>query len=79
MRLAIKGVGSLGTIIGALITRTEHLTALNERGATITGEMDLSVPVKAITPDQMTGVYDVVVYAVLSGRYRRNMPSFSSY
>jgi len=75
MRLAIMGAGSLGTIIGALITRNggdpvlidinkKHVAALNERGATITGEMDLTVPVKAITPDQMTGVYDVVIYAV---------------
>lgn len=75
MRLAIMGAGSLGTIIGALITRNggdpvlidinkEHVAALNERGATITGVIDLTVPVKAITPDQMTSVYDVIIYAV---------------
>ena len=75
MRLAVTGAGSLGTIIGALITKKggdpvlidineDHVRALNDRGATITGELDLTVPVRAITPDQMTGTYHVVLYAV---------------
>ncbi|TGE34831.1 hypothetical protein E4K67_28570 [Desulfosporosinus fructosivorans] len=75
MRTAIMGVGSLGTIAGALITKNggdvilidankEHVKALNEKGATITGTMELNIPVKAITPDEMTGVYDVVLYLV---------------
>jgi len=75
MRLAITGAGSLGTIIGALMTKNggdpvlidineDHVRTLNDRGATITGELDLTVPVRAITPDRMTGTYDVVLYAV---------------
>lgn len=73
MRMAVMGAGSLGTIIGALITKSgydidlidvnvEHVKALNEKGAKIIGLMDLSVPVKAITPDEMTGEYDIFFY-----------------
>ncbi|MDQ0243687.1 2-dehydropantoate 2-reductase [Bacillus fengqiuensis] len=71
MRVAIMGAGSLGTIIGALITaggqevdlidiNEEHVAALNQSGAKITGFMDLCVPVKATLPDEMTGTYDLV-------------------
>lgn len=71
MRTAIIGAGSLGTIIGALMARggkpvdlvdtnREHVAALNRDGARITGEMELVVPVHALTPDQMSGHYDLV-------------------
>lgn len=71
MRMAIMGAGSLGTIIGALITNgghevdlidinKEHVEALNRSGAQITGFMDLRVPVNALLPDEMTGQYDLV-------------------
>jgi 2-dehydropantoate 2-reductase len=71
MRVAIMGAGSLGTIIGALITaegqeidlidiNKEHVDALNQSGAKITGFMDLCVPVKALLPTEMTGTYDLV-------------------
>lgn len=71
MRAMIMGVGSLGTIIGALITKSgkqidlidsnkEHVDALNEAGATITGAMELNVPVHADTPDGLKGYYDLV-------------------
>lgn len=73
MRAAIMGAGSLGTIVGALSTQKgadvvlidvnkEHVKALNENGATITGKMELNVPVKAILPEQMEGIYDLVIY-----------------
>jgi 2-dehydropantoate 2-reductase len=75
MRIALVGAGAMGTIIGALITKggedivlvdvnEPHVKALNEKGARITGHMDLTVPVKAITPDGMEGVYDLVIYIV---------------
>jgi 2-dehydropantoate 2-reductase len=75
MSIAIMGAGSLGTIIGALIVKNgrdvllidanrEHVDALNKNGATVTGKMELNVPVTAITPDRMSGVYDVVFYLV---------------
>jgi len=71
MRIAIMGSGSLGTIIGALITaggqkvdlidiNKEHVDALNHAGAKITGFMDFHVPVTALLPDEMTGKYDLV-------------------
>ena len=71
MRMAIMGAGSLGTIIGALITaggqevdlidiNEEHVDALNHSGAKITGFMDLTVPVKALLPKEMKGKYDLV-------------------
>ena len=70
MRTAIVGAGSLGTIIGAFIAKTgkqvdlfdafqENVDALNAFGATVTGEIELRVPVKAFNPAQMTGVYDL--------------------
>ena len=67
------GAGSLGTIIGALTAKNggdmvlidayqDHVDALNEKGATVIGKLELTgVPVKAITPQQMEGIYDVVI------------------
>jgi 2-dehydropantoate 2-reductase len=66
------GVGSQGTILGAmaaakgakvtLIDANEaHVDALNKHGATIEGTIELkNVPVTAILPGQMEGVYDYV-------------------
>jgi 2-dehydropantoate 2-reductase len=73
MRMAIMGTGSLGTILGAYITKAghkidlidtykEHVDALNKNGAHVVGKVDFTVPVTAITPDQMEGVYDLVFY-----------------
>lgn len=73
MRVAIMGAGSLGTILGAYVARAgfdvvlidpykEHVDALNEKGAHVTGTVDFVQPVRAITPDEMTGIYDVVIY-----------------
>src|SRR5690554_855246 len=72
-RLAIVGTGSLGTIIGAFLseagyecdlfdTNKEHVNALNEKGATVTGFVDKNVKVRAFTPDQMEGEYDYFFY-----------------
>jgi 2-dehydropantoate 2-reductase len=75
MRLAVLGAGSMGTIAGALMTKSgydvtlidanrDHVDAMNENGAEITGKMKLTVPVTAVTPDQMDGDYDIVFYLV---------------
>lgn len=73
MRAALMGVGSLGTIMGALIAKNggditlidankAHVDAMNEKGATVTGKMELqAIPVKAIVPEQMDGIYDIVI------------------
>ncbi len=69
---AIYGAGSLGTILGAFITQKggeielinrnrAHVDALNEKGARITGTVDMTVPVHAITPDEMEGTYDIIL------------------
>ncbi len=75
MKTIILGAGSLGTIAGALITKNggdvllvdankAHVDALNKNGATVAGLLNLTVPLKAITPDQMDGTYDLVLYLV---------------
>ena len=72
MRTAILGAGSLGTIIGALIAKSGHqidlidsyqenVDALNANGATITGFLDLNVPIKALVPQDMEGYYDLII------------------
>lgn len=73
MRAAILGAGSLGTCMGAFINTNggdvelidanrEHVDTLNRHGATVIGNVDLkNVPVKAVTPDQMEGIYDLVI------------------
>lgn len=71
-RNAIYGAGSLGTVLGAFITKNggqvdlinrnkAHVDLLNEKGAKIIGTVEMTVPVKAITPDMMEGKYDIIV------------------
>ena len=71
MKCAIYGAGSLGTVLGAYMTKNgvevelvnrnkAHVATLNEKGAHITGTVDFTTPVKAITPDEMSGKYDVI-------------------
>lgn len=75
MRIALVGVGAMGTIIGALLTKSgedivlvdvnePHIKALNEKGAKIVGHMDTTVPVKAMIPGEMEGIYDLIIYLV---------------
>ena len=72
MRIAILGCGAMGTVMGAFLTKNgclvdmidnyqAHVDALNTDGAHIVGMVDMTVPVHAMTPDQMEGVYDLVV------------------
>jgi len=71
MRIAIVGCGAMGTVMGALLTKNgcpvdmvdiyqAHVDKLNTLGAHIVGKMDELIPVKALTPDQMEGCYDIV-------------------
>lgn len=71
MRAAIYGAGSLGTILGAFITRAggqielinrnrAHVAALREKGAKIIGTLDFTQSVTAYTPDKMSGTYDII-------------------
>ena len=74
-RIAIMGAGSLGTILGAYISRAgrdvtlidayrEHVDALNKNGARVIGKALFTAPVKAITPDELTGTFDLFFYMV---------------
>lgn len=71
MRVAILGCGAMGTVMGAYLTQNgcpvdmvdnyqAHVDALNETGAHIVGMVDKRVPVRAMTPEQMEGIYDLV-------------------
>ncbi len=71
MKYAIYGAGSLGTVMGAYLTKAgvdielvnrneAHVKALNEKGASVSGTVNMNVPVHAILPDQMEGRYDVI-------------------
>lgn len=72
MRYAIYGAGSLGTVLGAYIAKSgveidlinrnrAHVDALNTSGARIIGTTQMTVPVHAITPDEMSCKYDVIL------------------
>ena len=71
-RIAIMGVGSLGTILGAFISKARqvdlidankaHVDAMNKNGARVTGWEEFTTPVHALTPDQMEGEYDLYIY-----------------
>lgn len=71
MRVVIYGAGAMGTVLGAYITKgggnidlvtrnISHVEALNKNGAHITGTVDFTVPVKAYTPEEMSGKYDII-------------------
>ena len=71
-RYAIYGAGSLGTVLGAYITKNggkielinrnrAHVEALRQNGAKITGTVEMCVPVTAYTPEEMSGKYDVIL------------------
>ena len=71
MRAAIYGAGSLGTILGAFITKggvgielinrnKAHVEALQQSGAIVTGTLSFTQKVKACTPNEMKGVYDII-------------------
>lgn len=71
MKIAIYGAGSLGTILGAYITKgglevdlvnrnKEHVAGLKKNGAHVTGTVDFTVPVSAKLPAEMKGKYDII-------------------
>ena len=77
MRIAVMGTGAMGTVLGALLTEAGYdvtmidnssavVDALNREGAVITGVMEKTVPVKACTPDQLSGRLDLVFLLVES-------------
>ena len=86
MKCAIYGAGSLGTVLGAYLTKSgvdielvnrnrAHVAALREKGAHITGKVDFKVPVKAVFPDEMSGPYDVI-FLMTKQLYNREVAEF---
>lgn len=72
MKAAIYGAGSLGTILGAYITKNNgqidlinrnaaHIAALKKKGAQIVGKVNFTVPVNAMTPQEMHDKYDLII------------------
>lgn len=71
MRVAIYGAGAMGTILGAYIaasgkqidlitSNVGHVEAIKKHGAQVLGNANFTVRVNALTPDQMTGCYDII-------------------
>ena len=71
MRIAIYGAGSLGTILGAYISKAgvaielinrnkAHVAALQEKGAQVVGTVQFTQQVIAYTPEEMSGTYDII-------------------
>ena len=71
MRVAIYGAGSLGTILGAYISKAgaeielinrnkAHVEALQTKGAQVVGTVVFCQKVVAYTPEEMSGEYDII-------------------
>ena len=71
MRIAIYGAGSLGTVLGAYLTKngidvdlfsrnTNHIEGLKKNGAHIVGKVDFTIPVNAYYPNEIKGKYDLI-------------------
>ena len=85
-RAAIYGAGSLGTILGAFITKNggqidlinhnqAHVKALNENGARVVGTMEFTQKVTAITDSQMSGKYDII-FLMTKQQHNREVVTF---
>jgi len=72
MKTLIYGAGSMGIVLGAYIvknggdvTLVHHnplqVKALRDNGARVVGTVDITASVKAILPEEMEGLYDIVI------------------
>jgi len=86
MKIAVMGAGSIGGVVGTYLakgnedvvlvdTYKEHVKAMNERGMKIDGVVDETIPVKAITPDELSGKLNLVFFCVkaINNRQALNM------
>lgn len=74
LKIAVYGAGAMGTVLGALLTKSgqdvtlitrnkEHVEGLKSQGAHIVCkavETEMRIPVSALTPSEMTERYDVI-------------------
>jgi len=90
MKMAVMGAGSLGSILGALLTKNgydvdlidvniAHVKALNKSGAKIVGLMDLIQPVNSLTPEEMHEQYDIMFYLVKATFNEAALPYVNKY
>ncbi len=90
MRVAIYGAGSLGTILGAFISKAgvpielinrnkAHVEALNTNGARVVGTMQFVQPVVAYRPDEMNGVYDIIFLMTKQQNNAEVVPMLNEY
>ena len=75
MSIAIWGAGAIGGTIGAYLVRAghdilfvdndrEHVAAMNDSGLNIIGTVEeFAVPVKAVTPENVSGQFDTILLA----------------
>jgi 2-dehydropantoate 2-reductase len=72
MEIAIYGAGSMGTVLGAYLSKagvradcisrnTAHVEALRQYGARIGGTVSFTAPVNALLPGEMSGKYDLII------------------
>src|SRR5947209_1665445 len=61
MKIVILGAGALGTVLGAHLARAAYL---QEHGATITGLVDFTVPVRVVTDPSQLHDADVLMVTV---------------
>src|SRR5262245_55613751 len=74
MKIVILGAGALGTVLGAhlaragedvtLLARGQRAAYLQEHGATITGLVDFTVPVRVVTDPQQVQAANVLIVTV---------------
>jgi len=90
MRIALTGAGSIGTILGALISKAgedielvdsnkDHVDALNRNGAKIVGFINSTIPVKAILPSEMSGKYDLIISTTKQNTLKKSLTSALPY
>lgn len=90
MRIAIYGAGSLGTILGAYISKAgvaielinrnkAHIEALKAKGAQVTGTVQFVQPVMAYTPDEMNGQYDILFLMTKQQHNAEVVPMLKNY
>lgn len=90
MRAAIYGAGAMGTVLGAfvsaqgrqidLITRNKaHVAAMNRDGARITGNAKFVTAVSALTPDEMSGKYDIIFLMTKQRGNNKTLPFLLNY
>ena len=71
MKALIYGAGSLGIVLGAYLAKggadimlcnrnPAQVAALQEKGAQVTGTVEMTVPVQAVLPGDIQDRYDVI-------------------